>query len=144
MMRTGAYCALLLRNIRMRQDDLFIAYLVEIKYNGDSKGGRMMGDTYSLGITGILFAAVILSGMYQVYTGKALGMSQEIYTKESLDAFARPAGIVQVLFGAAAVVTALGINQILESWAIWAGIAVMAVTIIAEFLMMKKMLVKRK
>lgn len=103
-----------------------------------------MGDTYNWGITGILFAAVILSGMYQVYTGKALGMSQEIYTKESLDAFARPAGVVQVLLGIAAVVATLGMNQMLEPWTMWAGIAGVIITIIAYFVMIKKMLVKRK
>ncbi len=103
-----------------------------------------MSDTYSMGITELLFAAVILSGVYQIYSGKALGMSQEIYTKESLQRFARPAGTVQALLGVMAFVAVLGMNGVLEAWAMWAGLAGVLLMIIAYFVMVKKVLVKRK
>lgn len=101
-------------------------------------------DTYNMGITVVLFVLVILSGAYQVYTGKALGMSQDIYTKESLDKFARPAGMVQILLGVMAVIAVLGINEVLNSWTIGAGIAGVIAAILVYFVMVKKILVKRK
>ena len=95
----------------------------------------------------VLVLMVVVEGLYQIISGRMLNYSNLIkrYTKESVDRFARPSGLVYLLVGVGIFLFAFGMDDgPFPGYVEWIGLAVMIISIIVYLLMSKMMLVKLK